>query len=347
MIRVGVIGMGAIGNTHAECYADDALAELVAVCDIVNDRAVAGGERFGVPSHDSAQAMLEAHEIDAVSVCSGGQDNGGDHYLPVMEALGLGRHVLCEKPLCNDVALAREMVLKADEQGLCLGTNLNHRFVPFAWKAKDWVLAGDEGRIGRLLYANMILRIENPVERSPFFHFRALHPHSLDVLNLFMGEAQAVHCFATRPPERVCWSNLSMNIEYESGAIGHVSGSYDAGARVERCEVAGTNGRFVIEDVCESLTYYARRGSGKVVRSNPEVVFDSADEVFENPPEGEAGHTAGFRGTFTNRIHHWLEQLTDRVPPKEIEASGRAGLRVQEIIEAAIKSFQTRTVVEL
>ncbi|MBT5711143.1 gfo/Idh/MocA family oxidoreductase, partial [Candidatus Poribacteria bacterium] len=41
------------------------------------------------------------------------------------------------------------------------------------------------------------------------------------------------------------------------------------------------------------------------------------------------------------------QQLTDNVSPDEIEASGEAGLRVQEIVEAAIESFTTKTVVTL
>ena len=333
MIRVGVIGMGGIGNTHANCYATDELAELVAVCDMVKEKADAAAEKFGVRAYYSVAEMCEKEEIDAVSVCTAGRENGGDHYEPVMEALRYGKHVLCEKPLSNDVALAREMVAFAKEKGLCLGTNLNHRFVPFAWQAKAWMDEGEDGRIGTPLFINMVLRIENPNESSPFFHYRALHPHSLDVMRFFVGDAEAVHSFANRAPGRINYSNISVNIYYKNGTIGHLSGSYDAGRLTERCEVGGTNGRFVIEGVFEELHYWPRRGDGH--------------EVWTNPPPGEEGHVAGFGATFNNRIHYWLQQLTDGVPPDQIEASGEAGLRVQEIIEAAIKSMQTRTVVEV
>ena len=333
MIRVGVIGLGAIGVRHAQCYTDDPLSELVAVCDVMPERAEQVGAKFAVAHYSSVQDMVESANIDAVSVCTAGRENGGDHYEPVMAALSRGKHVLCEKPLSNDIALAREMVHKADEMRVCLGTNLNHRFVPMAWQAKKWIDDGDEGKVGTPLFGNMVLRIENPNESSPFFHFRAFHPHSLDVMRFFLGDTKSVHCFANRSPGRVCWSNLSMNLEYESGAIGHLSGSYDAGTLIERCEVAGTNGRFVIEGICESLHYHGRRGG--------------IHEVYENPPVGDEGHTAGFEATFKNRVHYWLKQLSNGTPPDQIEASGRAGLHVQEIIEAAIKSFQTRTVVDL
>ena len=54
---------------------------------------------------------------------------------------------------------------------------------------------------------------------------------------------------------------------------------------------------------------------------------------------------SGFSATFSNRIHRWLEQVTEGVPREEIEASGHDGLAVQEIIEAAIRSYETGTVV--
>lgn len=333
MLRVGVIGVRGIGTLHATCYKNDPLAELVAVCDIVKERADDVAQKLGVKAYYSVKDLLAGEQLDSLSVCTGGRENGGDHFAPAMECLGAGKHVLCEKPLSNDVALARELVATAKEKGLYLGTNLNHRFVPFAWKAREWMAEGENGKIGKPLFLNMALRIENPNETSPFFHFRALHPHSLDVMRYFVGDAEAVHCFANRAPGRICWSNISVNIYYKSGVIGHLSGSYDAGGLVERCELGGTNGRFIIEGVYEELRYIARRGG--------------AQESYKNPAPGEEGHVPGFDATFKNRIHHWLRQITDGVPTDEIEASGAAGLHVQEIIEAAIQSFQTKTVVTL
>lgn len=54
-----------------------------------------------------------------------------------------------------------------------------------------------------------------------------------------------------------------------------------------------------------------------------------------------------FTDTFATRIGVWIQQLVDGVSPDEIDASGAAGLAAQEIIEAAIKSFQADTVVTL
>lgn len=60
-LKVAVVGMGGIGNTHADCYQKDELAELIAVCDVKKDKADAAAEKFGVPAYYSLKEMLAAH----------------------------------------------------------------------------------------------------------------------------------------------------------------------------------------------------------------------------------------------------------------------------------------------
>src|SRR5262245_29119273 len=130
MLRAAVIGMGPIGNRHAELYKADALAELAGVCDIKKDRADAAAKRFGVPAFYDAQKMLDALRPDVCSVTTGGIEYGSDHFEPTLQALDAGCHVLGEKPICNDVTQAEKMVARARERKRCYGINLNHRFTP-------------------------------------------------------------------------------------------------------------------------------------------------------------------------------------------------------------------------
>ena len=197
MLRVCVIGMGPIGNRHADMYQADPLAELVGVCDIVKDRADAAAAGLGVPAFYDAQKMLDTLHPDLCSVTTGGYEYGSDHYAPTMQALEAGCHVLGEKPICNEIAKAEEMVAKAREKGLCYGINLNHRFTPAARLAKKWQ---NEGRLGHLLFINMSMWIKNPTESSPYFQIKALHPHTVDVMRHFCGDVEAVQCFATKRP---------------------------------------------------------------------------------------------------------------------------------------------------
>ena len=323
MLRVAVIGMGNIGNTHAPVYKADALSELVAVCDIIKERADKAAERYDVPAYYSVDDLLKNQQLDAVTVSTAGVENGGDHFEPTIQCLEAGLHVLCEKPISNDIEKARAMVAKADEKGVYFGINLNHRFVPPAARAKKWV---EEGKLGDLLLINMTMWINNPNETSPWFHLRALHPHSLDIMRYFCGDVKRVHAFANRAPGRVCYSNVQVNLEFANGVVGHLTGSYDANPshNLERCEVMGTEGRFVLENLYQELTLYPRRSDELTVIRNSIM-----------------GGLSGVGATFQNRIHRWLEQVDAKVPRDQIEASGHEGLAVQEIIEAAIRSVES------
>jgi predicted dehydrogenase len=329
MLRVCVIGMGPIGNRHADNYRKDELSDLVGVCDLIRERADAAGERLGVKAYYDAEAMLRELKPDLCSVATGGYEYGSDHCRPTMQALEAGCHVLCEKPLSNDVAEAREMVAKAREKGLCLGTNLNHRFTPLAAKGKQWI---EEGRLGPLLFVNVEMWIGNPNESSPYFHLKALHPHTMDVVRYFCGEVEAVQCFAMKAPGRSIWSTAQFNLKLRNGAVGHVTGSYDIprGHPMERWEVAGTKGRFVVVDMMRELTFYPHDSDDCAVTTN-------------SPFQG----MARFEDTFTARIHSFLDEVSRGVAPERISASGADGLAAQEIIQAAIESVERETVVEV
>src|SRR5687767_7172507 len=110
MLKVAVVGMGGIGNTHAPNYVNNENSELVAVCDIIQERADKAAEKYKVKAYYSVDDLLKNEELDAVSVCTAGVENGGDHYVPVMQCLEAGKHVLGEKPISNNIEHAREMV---------------------------------------------------------------------------------------------------------------------------------------------------------------------------------------------------------------------------------------------
>ena len=329
MLRVCVVGLGSIGNLHADIYKADELAQLAGVCDIIDARADAAAERLGVPAFCDARTMLDQLKPDVVSVATGGYEYGSDHYQPAMQAFEAGCHVLCEKPICKEIAPAEEMVAKAREKGLCFGVNLNHRFTPAARLAKKWV---NEGRLGHLLFINMAMWIKNPTESSPNFQLKALHPHTIDVMRYYCGDIEAVQCFATRAPGRSIWSTAHFNMRFKNGVVGGLTGSYDIerGHPMERCEVAGTAGRFVLEDMWRELTLYPAGNLEKTVYSNPTF-----------------GGMRDFGDTFVNRIHTFLEQVSAGVAPDEIDGSGADGLAAQKVLAAAIESLENEAVVRV
>ncbi len=295
MLRAAVIGMGPIGNRHARIYQENPLSELVGVCDILKDRADSAASRLSVPAFSDAAKMLADLKPDAVSITTGGYEYGSDHYEPTMLALEAGCHVLGEKPISNEIAQAEKMVAKAREKKLCYGINLNHRFTPAAELAKKWV---NEGRLGHLLFCHMSMWIKNPAESSPYFQIKALHPHTVDVMRYFCGDVEAVQCFATKAPGRKIWSTAHFSMKFKNGVVGGLTGSYDIerGHPMERCEVAGTGGRFVIDDMWRELVLYPAGNFEKIAYSNP---------LF--------GGMRDFEDTFRNRIDKFLKQLTEKV----------------------------------
>ena len=58
MLKVAVIGMRGIGANHAEVYSKSDKADLVAVCDMVKERADAAAARFGATPHYSVEELL-------------------------------------------------------------------------------------------------------------------------------------------------------------------------------------------------------------------------------------------------------------------------------------------------
>jgi predicted dehydrogenase len=329
MQKVCVIGCGPIGNLHADLYREIEGAELVGVCDIDRARKDAAAARLGVPGYDTAADMLAGAKPTMVSVATGGHEYGSDHYEPTMQCVRAGVHVLCEKPICNEIAPAVEMVQAARAAGVCFGVNLNHRFTPAAILAKQWM---DDGRIGHPLFVNMSMWIENPRESSPWFHIKALHPHTVDIMRYYCGDIEAVQCFAVKAPGRSIYSTAQFNMRFANGTLGHLTGSYDIarGHPMERCEVAGMDGRFVIDDMYREVTLYPAGNLEKTVYTNP---------LF--------GGMTGFRDTFKNRLMAFVNQLNDGVRPDAIDGSGADALAAQRVLAAAIESIKTESVVRV
>ncbi len=327
-IRVAVVGAGHIGRTHALVYQRHPQVDLVAICDVIADKAQALAKEVGAAAFSSVDALLAADlGLDAVSVATKGEENGSEHYAPTMALLRAGIPVLGEKPISNRLAEGREMVAYAQSRHIAYAVNLNHRFTPAAQRAKAWV---EQGRLGTLHMINMRMWINNPVESSPWFHLRALHPHSIDVLRYFGGDIARVAAFMAKGANRTIWSNTQVLLQFRSGVIGHLVGSYDAGASygLEQLEVVGSEGRFVLEDACERLTFYPR--------SSIEV------ESYQY-----LGGMRSFGETFASRIGAFVDQLLAGTPDDAIDGSGLDALKAQEVIEAAISSWQTGSIVTI
>jgi predicted dehydrogenase len=177
----------------------------------------------------------------------------------------------------------------------------------------------------------MAMWIKNPAESSPWFQIKALHPHTVDIMRYFCGDITAVQCFATKAPGRSIYSTAHFNMQFANGTVGGLTGSYDIerGHPMERCEVSGTGGRFVLDDLFMELTLYPAGSIEKTVITN--TVFGTIAEKT-------------FRDTFDNRINRFVEQVHEGCAPEDIDGSGADGLAAQKVLAAAIRSIENGTV---
>ncbi|MGE5532360.1 MAG: Gfo/Idh/MocA family protein, partial [Bacteroidota bacterium] len=190
-LKVGMVGFNGIAKSHAPTHRDDPLADLVAICDAVKERADKAAEEYNCKAYYSVDDMLANEELDIVDVTTGGLENGSWHYEAAMQAMEAGKNCLVEKPISSDIFQAREMVALAEEMDVYLGCDLNHYFTEPAAKAKEYQ---DNGQLGELVYclAKMGFQGGEPesytapgsvkVKGYPYWHLKAFLTHPLSVM---------------------------------------------------------------------------------------------------------------------------------------------------------------------
>ena len=131
-LRVGIIGCGGIANgKHMPNLAKIPEVEMVAFCDLIEERAKKAAEKYGVKdskTYVDYRDLLARDDIDVVHICT-----TNDSHAPItVDALKSGKHVMCEKPMAMDAAGAREMVKAYKETGKKLTIGYQGRFRPEA-----------------------------------------------------------------------------------------------------------------------------------------------------------------------------------------------------------------------
>src|SRR5689334_11212265 len=141
-VRVGIIGAGGIARSHARAYQRVPGVEIVAVADLLPERAEAMSREFNIPHvFTDHRKLLELDGLDAVSVCTFNQA----HRQPTVDALEAGKHVLVEKPLSYALDDAVAMISAARRTGKIMHTGFWQRWQPELQAAKRIV---DSGALG-------------------------------------------------------------------------------------------------------------------------------------------------------------------------------------------------------
>ncbi|HEX2951175.1 MAG TPA: Gfo/Idh/MocA family oxidoreductase [Armatimonadota bacterium] len=142
-VRFGIVGCGVIGPIHAEAMSQLSTAELVAVADIIPERAQKLAEQYHVDWYGSYEELLARSDIDAISICT----PSGMHADHGMMAARAGKHVLSEKPMDVYVNKVDELVATCQECHVTLGGIFQQRCWGFAQQAKQVIEGGWLGDI--------------------------------------------------------------------------------------------------------------------------------------------------------------------------------------------------------
>jgi UDP-N-acetyl-2-amino-2-deoxyglucuronate dehydrogenase len=152
-IRVGIIGCGVIGPTHAESYLQQSNVELTWACDLDAGKTKALAEKYGIANTSTDyNELLNDSTLDCVSVCT----DHASHVPIVVAALKHGKHVLCEKALvANRKGLDAMSAAHAAHPEVIFGAVSQHRFEAVNRLLRQYI---EEGVLGTLLTASVQVR---------------------------------------------------------------------------------------------------------------------------------------------------------------------------------------------
>jgi predicted dehydrogenase len=123
-MKIGIVGVGAIGKNHARIYSESNTAELAAVFDSDGEAARAVVGQYGGQVVDSLEELCQL--VDAASIAT----PTSTHRLVGEILLGAGKHVLIEKPIADSAEDAKALVSMAAEKNCILQVGHIERFNP-------------------------------------------------------------------------------------------------------------------------------------------------------------------------------------------------------------------------
>ncbi len=140
-LKFAIAGCGSIAQRHAKHI--NTYAELVAVCDVVLDKALLLADQYNVKAFASINELLQLKNLDVVCICT----PNGLHAMHAVAALQAGFHVLVEKPMALTVADCNLMIAAAERANKKLFVVKQNRFNPPVVAVKEAI---DNGVLGKI-----------------------------------------------------------------------------------------------------------------------------------------------------------------------------------------------------
>lgn len=317
-IRIGVIGAGNISEVHLDAYKKNKEVELVAICDLNEERAKQKAEKYGAAKvYTDYRELMADPEIDAVSICTWNDS----HAAISLAGLEAGKHVLCEKPLCKTVEEALKVEEAVHRSGKTLQIGYVRRLGTNAQVLKKFV---DEGDLGEIYYAkaSCLRRIGNPggwfadVERSGGGPLIDIGVHVIDACWYLMGKPKVKSISGNTYKKLGNRSNIEHLSIYNASDYSESNTVEDLANAVIRFE----NGASLLVDVSYSLhakedeiaiRIYGDKG-GAELEPKLMIVSEKYNTMLNITPQID--HlTFDFQNGFQNEIDHFIDCCQGRV----------------------------------
>ncbi len=153
IVKIGIIGCGGIANgKHMPSLKKIKNVQMVAFCDIIEERAVKAAEEYGVEGakiYTDYKELLKDRDIEVVHVCTPNRS----HAFISIDAMEAGKHVMCEKPMAKTYKEAKEMLDASERTGMKLTIGYQSR-----WRADSLYLKKmcEDGELGEIYYGKAI-----------------------------------------------------------------------------------------------------------------------------------------------------------------------------------------------
>ncbi|HLC70751.1 MAG TPA: Gfo/Idh/MocA family oxidoreductase [Candidatus Nanoarchaeia archaeon] len=324
MIKVGVIGVGSMGQNHARIYFHSENAQLVAVSDAYEEQAKKVARHYNAKAYTNYQEMLQQEDIEAVSIAV----PTSLHQEVALAALNAGKHILLEKPIAPNPEEAQSIIDKAEDKKLKLMIGHIERFNPAIQELKARLRKGELGEI----YKIDVQRIGPfPSRITDVGVIVDLSVHDLDIIH-YLIEDTPVRIYAETQQHLHPHHEDSVTalLRYSKGALVILNINYLSPTKVRQLRIFGKKGMFLVNYLDQELYFYENKG------------FTS--DTWESVTEGDMKKIIISK---KEPLQVEIEAFLDCVNNKgDSPVSGTQGVEVLNIAHAILKSAQEKKILE-
>ncbi len=249
MIRIGVVGLGVMGRSHARVLDDIDEADLVAVCD-PTEEAMAWARKRRLTGYRSYGEMFDRASLDAVTIAVPTRF----HLEVGLAAIARGLHVLMEKPIATDLGEAQQLIVAAKNRGTILAIGHVERFNPAVRELKKRLQAGE---VGRIFQVHSRRQGPFPSRIRDVGAVIDLATHDLDVMRYLLGvEVVRLYAETERRIHTEHEDMLNALLRFDNGAVGVMQVNWLTPTKIRELSVLGERGMLHLNYLTQDLTFF-------------------------------------------------------------------------------------------